>query len=103
MSIITAQNIITRVQSILQDDTGIRWPSTELLLWISDAQREICLLKPDASAINEIVKLTANTTKQTMARVEIDGSGTNLYGSYVIYTLLILTMLMELAQVDLFV
>ena len=70
---ITAANIITRVQTILQDDTGIRWPSTELLLWISDAQREICLLKPDASAINAIVKLRANTTKQTMAGIELTG------------------------------
>jgi hypothetical protein len=72
---ITAANIITRVQTILQDDTGIRWPSAELLLWISDAQREICLLKPDASAINDIVKLRANTTKQTMAGIELDGTG----------------------------
>tara|TARA_X000001036_G_scaffold16874_1_gene14112 strand:- start:1176 stop:1973 length:798 start_codon:yes stop_codon:yes gene_type:complete len=71
---ITAANIITRVQALLQDDTGIRWPSTELLLWISDAQREICLLKPDASAINDIVKLRANTTKQTMSGVQTSGS-----------------------------
>ena len=72
---ITAANIITRVQALLQDDTGIRWPTTELLLWISDAQREICLLKPDASSINDIVKLRANTTKQTMSGIELDGTG----------------------------
>ena len=74
MSVITADNIITRVRTILQDDTGIRWPEAELLLWISDAQREICLLKPDASAINDIVKLQAGTTKQTMATLN-NGAG----------------------------
>jgi|TARA_R110001592_G_scaffold39831_5_gene130959 hypothetical protein len=71
---ITAANIITRVQALLQDDTGIRWPEAELLLWISDAQREICLLKPDASAINDIVKLRANTTKQTMSGIQTSNS-----------------------------
>ena len=75
MSVITAANIITRVRAILQDDGGIRWPEAELLLWISDAQREICLLKPDAGAVNDIVKLRANTTKQTLTGVEFDGSG----------------------------
>lgn len=74
MSVITADNIITRVRALLQDDAGIRWPEAELLLWISDAQREICLLKPDASSINDIVKLRANTTKQTMSGIQISGS-----------------------------
>lgn len=73
MSLITAANIITRVQAILQDDAGIRWPSSELLLWISDAQREICLLKPDAGAVNGVVKLRRNTTKQTMSGIELTG------------------------------
>lgn len=81
MSVITAANIITRVQALLQDDTGVRWPSSELLLWISDAQREICLLKPDAGAINDIVKLRANTTKQTLSGIQKDGSGTALGGN----------------------
>jgi len=35
----------------------------ELVLWINDAQREIALLKPDASAINETITL-ADGTKQ---------------------------------------
>jgi len=33
----------------------------ELVLWINDAQREIALLKPDASAINETITLAAGT------------------------------------------
>ena len=60
----TVQSVIDRVQTVLQDTTGVRWPVVaELVLWINDAQREIALLKPDASAINETITL-ADGTKQ---------------------------------------
>ena len=63
---VTVQSVIDRVQAILQDTTGIRWPvTTELVLFINDAQREIALLKPDASAVNETVTL-ATGTKQSI-------------------------------------
>jgi hypothetical protein len=58
----TVQSVIDRVQTVLQDTTGVRWPVVdELVLWINDAQREIALLKPDASAINETVTLVDGT------------------------------------------
>ena len=60
----TVQSVIDRAQTVLQDTTGVRWPVVaELVLWINDAQREIALLKPDASAINETITL-ADGTKQ---------------------------------------
>ena len=60
----TVQSVIDRVQTVLQDTTGVRWPVVaELVLWINDAQREIALLKPDASAVNETITL-ADGTKQ---------------------------------------
>lgn len=63
---VTVQSVIDRVQTVLQDTTGIRWKVTdELVLWINDAQREIALLKPDATATNETVTL-ATGTKQTI-------------------------------------
>ena len=63
---VTVLSVIDRVQAILQDTTGIRWPvTTELVLFINDAQREIALLKPDASAVNETVTL-ATGTKQSI-------------------------------------
>lgn len=59
---VTVESVIDRVQTVLQDTTGVRWPVTsELVLWINDAQREIALLKPDASAANETVTLVAGT------------------------------------------
>jgi len=59
---VTVQSVIDRVQTVLQDTTGVRWPVVaELVLWVNDAQREIALLKPDASAANETVTLVAGT------------------------------------------
>lgn len=63
---VTVQSVIDRVQTTLQDTTGIRWPVTsELVLWINDAQRQIALVKPDASAINATITL-ATGTKQSI-------------------------------------
>jgi len=58
---VSVASVISRVEQVLQDTTNIRWPESELLLWINDAQREIALLKPDASAVNETITLAAGT------------------------------------------
>jgi hypothetical protein len=59
---VSVQSVIDRVQTVLQDTTGVRWPVvSELVLWVNDAQREIALLKPDASATNTTVTLVAGT------------------------------------------
>ena len=59
---ITVQSVIDRVQTVLQDTTGVRWPVVgELVLWINDAQREVALLKPDASAVNTTITLATGT------------------------------------------
>lgn len=65
---VTVQSVIDRVQAVLQDTTGVRWPVTnELVLWVNDAQREIALLKPDASAVNETITLAAGTKQSIPA------------------------------------
>lgn len=65
---VTVQSVIDRVQTVLQDTTGLRWPVVgELVLWVNDAQREIALLKPDASAVNETVTLAAGTKQSIPA------------------------------------
>jgi hypothetical protein len=59
---VSVQSVIDRVQTTLQDTTGVRWPVVgELVLWINDAQREIALLKPDASAKNTTITLVDGT------------------------------------------
>lgn len=62
---LTAQNIIDRAETILQDTTNVRWLATELLQWVNDAQRQIVLLKPDANPTVASVLLTSGT-KQTV-------------------------------------
>lgn len=62
---VSVQSVIDRVQTTLQDTTGVRWPVVnELVLWINDAQREIALLKPDASARNTTITLTTGTKQE---------------------------------------
>lgn len=65
MATITAQSIIDRAAIIIQDETGTRWPSDELLKWLNDGQREIVMLKPDSYAQNESMALAAGT-KQSL-------------------------------------
>ena len=62
---VTVASVISRVEAVLQDTTNIRWPESELVLWVNDAQREIALLKPDASAVNDTITLT-DGTKQSI-------------------------------------
>lgn len=72
---VSVQSVIDRVQVTLQDTTGVRWPvANELVLWVNDAQREIALFKPDASAQNETITLVAGT-KQS-----IPSNGNRLLG-----------------------
>jgi hypothetical protein len=62
---VTVQSVIDRVQKTLQDTTGVRWPVVdELVLWVNDAQREIALLKPDASAKNTTITLSTGTKQE---------------------------------------
>lgn len=68
---ITSYSIITRAGTILQDTTNVRWPLTELVQWFNDGQREIALLKPEASVTNTTLQLTSGNTKQTLPSAAI--------------------------------
>ncbi len=66
MGTILASEVINKVQIVLQDTTGVRWPdSTELLGWLNDGQREVLIYKPNAYVKNESVTLVAGT-KQSL-------------------------------------
>ena len=56
-----AQHILSRVRNILQDNTGVRWTDGEMFDYLSDGQREIANLRPDATATHSNVQLTAGT------------------------------------------
>ena len=66
MGTIIARTVIEKVQTILQDKTGVRWPAEdELLGWLNDGQREVVIFKPNACVKNTAVKL-AGGTKQAL-------------------------------------
>jgi len=69
MPSITAQQIVDRAWIILQDTnggSGVRWPSTEQLLWVNDGQREVVINLPSAYVKTAIATLTAGT-RQNLA------------------------------------
>ena len=84
-----AQHILSRVRNILQDNSGVRWTDGELFDYLSDAQREIANIRPDATATHSNVQL-ATGTEQTipadglrLVKVvrNMSGSGTDATGA----------------------
>lgn len=50
-----ASDVIARVRHLLADTKDpYRWPDTELMLYVSDAQRHIVSLRPDAAYISSV-------------------------------------------------
>jgi len=63
--------IISRVENILQD-SGIRWPRTELQQWLNEAYTTILLSRPDANAKTGTFTCTAGS-RQKLNSVFVDG------------------------------
>ena len=62
---VAVNNLVDRVELLLQDTSNVRWGASELIYWLNDGQREVVLIKPDVSVTNESVLLVAGT-KQTI-------------------------------------
>lgn len=60
-----ASSILDRAQLLLQDKTAIRWPLSELVMWMNDGLREIVTLKPSACAKARVYNLVAGS-RQTL-------------------------------------
>lgn len=56
-----ASDIIDRARIVLNDADGVRWLDSEMLKWVSDGQRVIALVRPDASVVNTTLTLSAGT------------------------------------------
>ena len=65
MGTILASAIIAKARILIHDTVGTRWPDAEMLNWLNDGQREIVLLKPNASIKNVSVAMVEGT-KQTI-------------------------------------
>lgn len=64
MATIKVTDVISRVESILQD-ANVRWPRLELQKWLNEAYLSIVLLRPDANAKTATFTCVAGT-KQTI-------------------------------------
>ena len=63
MGTITGAQIVGRARRVLQDQTtgGTRWLDAEMLDWINDAQREVVIIKPEASSVIAEITCVAGT------------------------------------------
>ncbi|HHL45295.1 MAG TPA: hypothetical protein ENJ24_01845 [Gammaproteobacteria bacterium] len=62
-----AEDILSRLTTQLKDPTGVRWNEIDLLEYITDGQRQVCLLVPKAYMVIESVKLAAGTEQTVPA------------------------------------
>ena len=58
---ISAQSIIRRATDLLQDQTSVTWPASELVRWLNDAQRAIVKARPDAMNTTTTMTLAAGS------------------------------------------
>ncbi len=63
---VAASSLIRRATDIIMDNTSVRWPASELVRWLNDAQREVILVRPDA------INKTATATLAVGTRQNLD-------------------------------
>lgn len=61
MGTILASAIVDKAERLLNDPANDRWSEAELLGWLNDGQRQIALMRPDASVTNGNITLVAGT------------------------------------------
>lgn len=66
MGTVLMKKVVEDAATLLQDKTGVRWVTAELLSFGNNGQREIVIHKPEACVKNEAVKLSPGTTKQAL-------------------------------------
>lgn len=68
---ITASSLVRRATDICMDNTSVRWPASEFVRWLNDAQREVILVRPDA------INKTATATLAAGTRQNLDNMALN--------------------------
>lgn len=70
MPTVTVQSILSKVKTLVQDVTGVRYPDAELIGWLNDAQLELAAIRPDSCSRLAPVPLVAGT----LQAIPSDGS-----------------------------
>lgn len=63
-----ASELIERAQIIIQDVLGVRWPLTELCMWLNDGQRDIAVQKPSANSRVTALPIKEGTRQELDAK-----------------------------------
>lgn len=71
MGTITAQSLIDKSGTILQDTGAVRWTATELLGWLNEGQRFVYHLRKDSSAKVTTMQLTSGTRQTLPAEADL--------------------------------
>lgn len=71
----SAQDIIDRARYLVNDEVGafassLRWTNSEILQWITDAQREIVKLQPEANAVADVFEPEAGKPRQRLTQID---------------------------------
>lgn len=74
---IKASSIIDRAEIILQDTTNVRWPTSELRQWLTDAQREVIIYRPEACSKNLLLVTNGINSKQALGSMKMWNTTTN--------------------------
>jgi len=67
---VTAASLVQSAQEILSDVAGVRWPATELVRYMNEAQREIARIRPDQKTVTRTQALVAGARQTLPADVQ---------------------------------
>lgn len=62
-----ARDLVRRAAWVLSDESHERWSEEMLLAFLSDAQRQVAMLRPDATAKRTVVELAPGTVQEIPA------------------------------------
>ena len=69
MGTLTGQAILTRQRDLVQDVDAVRWLDPEVLRWLNDGIRELCLKRPTAHTRHTTLALGA-TARQSVSSIQ---------------------------------
>ncbi len=64
MGTLTGTYIAGKAQELMVDESGVTYTDAQVLGWINEGQRAVCLVRPDACATLAAVTLTAGTKQE---------------------------------------
>lgn len=72
---ITATSIVQRATDLLQDQTSVRWPASELVRWFNDAQRAVVKVRPDSMNTTATFRCSVGTRQSLKSATAAAGAG----------------------------